>query len=260
MTHGGSGSSTGLNNAPSLIVLHVLYTASIRPWYLGHEARAVMKFMIVLTAGALHSSNGSTSDVRDFNGECKLLMIRLWLITLRITVILSCLAFAQDSKHAGAPEDATSPEMKRLATALAGDWNNVETMERSEFFPNGGGRRGISHCRLSTGGTTLSCEGESDGSAGKLNHLIVIWWDKDPKLYRFFTCFKDYGSGCQVRGTAHWEGDVFVNDFEESVKGTPTKFRDSFTEITPASHTLVAAMQTSSGSMQILITTRSTRR
>src|SRR5437868_6294606 len=105
MTHGGSGSSTGLNNAPSLIVLHVLYTASIRPWYLGHQARAVMKFMIVLTAGALHSSNGSTSDVRDFNGECKLLMIRLWLITLRITVILSCLAFAQDSKHAGAPED-----------------------------------------------------------------------------------------------------------------------------------------------------------
>ena len=87
----------------------------------------------------------------------------------------------------------------------------------------------------------------------------MIWWDKDAKIYRFFTCFKDYDSGCQVRGTAHWEGDVFVNDFEETVKGTPTKFRDSFIEITPTSHTLVAAMQTSSGNMRTLIS-RSTRR
>jgi len=188
-------------------------------------------------------------------------MIRLSLIVpLLCVLILPCLAFTQNRKSAGAPEDATSPEMKGLAVALAGDWNNVETMERSEFFPNGGGRRGISHCGLTTGGTILSCEGESDGSAGKLNHLVVIWWDKDAKIYRFFTCFKDYDSGCQVRGTAHWEGDVFVNDFEETVKGTPTKFRDSFIEITPTSHTLVAAMQTSSGNMRTLITTRSTRR
>lgn len=63
---------------------------------------------------------------------------------------------------------AASGEMARLAKALAGDWNNVETMERSSEFPNGGERRGNSHCELSTGGTTLTCEGQSDGSAGKL--------------------------------------------------------------------------------------------
>src|SRR5215469_6132759 len=52
--------------------------------------------------------------------------------------------------------------------------------------------------------------------------------------YGFFACFKDSGDAdCKVRGTAHWEGDVFVNDYTEEVDSKPTKFRDSFVEITP---------------------------
>jgi len=168
--------------------------------------------------------------------------------------IFSSVALAQRSSR-------PSPEMSRLAQALAGDWSNSEVMERSGFFPSGGERRGSSHCQLDTGGTTLICQGESDGTAGMLNHLIVMWWDDRAKLYGSFACFKENGdAGCKVRGTAHWEGDLFVNDYTEEVEGKPTKFRDSFVEITPKSHTLIAAMQLRDGSMRTLITTKSTRR
>ena len=37
------------------------------------------------------------------------------------------------------------PEMDRLAKALVGDWRTTETMERGEFFPNGGARHGVVH-------------------------------------------------------------------------------------------------------------------
>lgn len=187
-------------------------------------------------------------------------MERLFFIRfLAIGAIILSLAFAQD-KGISRPVESVTPQMARLAKALAGDWNNSETMEHSEFFPKGSERRGRSRCASETGGTALRCEGESDGSAGKLNHLIVIWWDNNAKLYGFFTCFKDDGgSGCKVRGTAHWEGDVFVNDYTENVDGKETKMRDSFIEIAPNSHTLIAAIETADGKMKTLITTRSTR-
>ena len=186
----------------------------------------------------------------------RLLFIRF----LALAVLLSPLTVAQEKAKA-LPAASVTPEMERLARALAGDWINRETMEHSRFFPNGGERSGTSHCVLETGGAALRCEGESDGSAGKLNHLIVIWWDDKGKLYGFFTCFKDKGgSGCKVRGSAHWEGDVFVNDYTEIVDGRETRMRDSFIEITPNSHTLTAAIETTDRKMKTLVTTRSARR
>jgi hypothetical protein len=179
---------------------------------------------------------------------------------LTLAVILPATTLAQDAPQSVSGVGDASAEMRRLAQALGGDWNNVETMERSESFPKGGGRTGTSHCGLTTDGVALLCEGNSDGSAGKLSHLIVIWWDKNAKLYGFFICFRDWGSGCEIRGTAHWEGDVFVNDYAENIKGRSTKMRDSFIDITPNSHTLVAAIETPDGKMRTLITTRSTRR
>jgi len=180
-------------------------------------------------------------------------------LSLIISVVFFCCSAL--GQHAGSTLEATSaPHIAKLARALVGDWNNVETMEPCERFPHGAERRGVSHCGLDTGGTTLMCQGSSDGSAGKLDHLIVIWWDKDAKNYGFFVCFKDWGSGCEIRGTARWEGDDFVNDYTEDVKGKPAKMRDTFTGITPNSHTLIAAIETADGKMKTLITTRSTRR
>lgn len=157
-------------------------------------------------------------------------------------------------------EPGASPEMDRLAKALGGDWNTVETMERSAFFPQGGSRHGVAHVRLVAGGTTLLYETQSDGSAGKLDGFLTIWWDKNAKLYRFFICFNNPNNPCNLRGTAHWEGETFVNEYEDVVKGKQTRWRDSFVQITPASYTLVAAMDLGDGTMKTMITTRSTRR
>src|SRR5690242_4233089 len=134
---------------------------------------------------------------------------------------------------------APSPEMQRLAKVFAGDWDTTESMERSEFFPNGGARQGRTRWRLAVGGAMLVGEGDSHGSAGPLHYLITIWWDKNTGNYGYFTCFKDSaGSSCRERGTAHWEGDNFVNDYEELEHGTKVKWRDSFVQITPTSHVL----------------------
>jgi hypothetical protein len=170
-------------------------------------------------------------------------------------------ACAQQTVKSTQPaESAANPEMARLAKALAGDWNTWESMVKSEFFPNGGSRSGHSHIRLIAAGTSLFAEFHSNGSAGKLDGLYVIWWDKPANIYRFFVCFNDSKSPCKLRGTAHWEGDNFVNDYEEMVGGKMTKCHDSFIYITPTSHTLTAAVDAGDGTMKTLITTTSTRR
>jgi hypothetical protein len=151
------------------------------------------------------------------------------------------------------------PEMDRLAQALVGDWNTTETMEHSEIFPNGGSRHGVVHVRLAAGGTTLLYEVHSDGPAGKLEGMLVIWWDKGASLYRLFGCFNNPAHPCKMRGSAHWDGETFVNDYEEIVNGNKTSWRDSFS-FTPSSHTLVAAVNAGNGKMKTLITTKATRR
>ena len=125
-----------------------------------------------------------------------------------------------------------------------------------QFFPNGGERKGRAHARLAAGGATLVMEGHSAGSAGPLSCIIVVWWDKDAKLYGYFTCFKDPDVGCEVRGTAHCHGDKFVNDYEEVVAGKKMKFRDTFQDIKPNSYTLVFVWVKDDGSTHPVIITK----
>ncbi len=68
----------------------------------------------------------------------------------RTTILVLTLVFAVASQGvavANAQEKtaSVSPEMSKLAKALAGDWDTTETMVRSEFFPDGGSRHGHSH-------------------------------------------------------------------------------------------------------------------
>jgi hypothetical protein len=91
---------------------------------------------------------------------------------------------------------AANPQMRRLAALLAGDWDSVEKMERSSFFPQGGSRRGKVHVRLASGGYTLVYEVHSNGTAGELDGFHVIWWDPKAKAYRFFACFNDAKEPC----------------------------------------------------------------
>jgi hypothetical protein len=169
-------------------------------------------------------------------------------------------AAAQQAQSTAPPSRASAvSEMERLAKALIGDWNTTETMEWGEFFPNGGSRRGVVHVRLAAGGTTLIYEVHSDGSAGKLDGMLVIWWDKDAGLYRVFVCFNNPSHPCEMRGTVHWEGDSFVNDYEVIAKGSKISWRDTFT-FKPTFYTLVAAMKAAEGAMQTQIMTKATRR
>jgi hypothetical protein len=186
-------------------------------------------------------------------------------VTLRVGVLVLITPFllraAAQQTHSTTPPSSSSvvPEMERLAKALVGDWNTTETMERGEVFPNGGSRHGLVHARLAAGGTTLIYEVHSDGSAGRLDGMLVIWWDKAANFYRVFVCFNNPNHPCEMRGTGRWEGDSFVNDYEETVKGKKAPWRDTFT-FTPTSHTLVAAMEVENGTMKTLITTKATRR
>lgn len=174
--------------------------------------------------------------------------------------VLALLPGAEKGQSNAPTRSASGPEIERLAKALAGDWDTAETMERSEFFPNGGSRQGIAHVRLVAGGTTLLDEVRSNGSAGELDGMVAIWWDQGASAYRFFVCFNDPRHPCKVRGTARWEGDRFINDYEETVNGRKSLWRDTFLDITSTSHTLVAAVDSGDGNMKTLITTRSTRR
>lgn len=131
-------------------------------------------------------------------------------------------------------------------------------MERGQFFPSGGSREGTVHARLASGGYTLLYEVHSDGSAGKLDGFLTIWWDQGTKLYYVIACFNNPSSPCRMRGTAQWNGESFVNDYHSTVDGKDTHWRDIFT-FTPNSHTLVAALDTGNGTLKTVITTKASR-
>lgn len=173
-------------------------------------------------------------------------------------LVLAIASWAQQKASSALP--AMVPEMQKLESAFVGDWKTTETMERSQFFPNGGGRSGIAHFRMGPGGYSLIGEGHSDGSAGKLEFMIVTWWDPSERLYQYFVCFNGATRPCRIRGTAHWEGNTFVNEYESSEGGKNAKWKDTFTDITANSFVLVAAMQLEDGSMKTMITTKNDRR
>jgi len=158
-------------------------------------------------------------------------------------------------------DSAVVPEMARLAKVLAGDWNTVEIVQHGRPVAEGEGRRGTVHVTLAGGGTVLVSEGHSVGTVGgDLRWFITIWWNPAAKNYRFLTCFKTPGeAGCELRGTAHWEGDTFLNDYEEMINGKRTKMRDVWSDIMPNSHTLTAEYDTGNGVMKPYVVSHDTR-
>jgi hypothetical protein len=172
------------------------------------------------------------------------------------TVMLSAAAYGQSA------DSAASPEMARLAKALAGDWNTVEVVQNGAPVPEGAGRRGQTQVRLAGGGTALLSEGHAVGRVGgDLRWFMTFWWDHDARLYRLLTCFRaGDDTGCELRGTAHWEGDIFVNDYTEPVNGMPTKMQDRWTDITPSSITLTELHDSGHGIMRPFVVSHAARR
>jgi len=180
-----------------------------------------------------------------------------------LALVVPCLA--EDPPKAAKPfpnGSAVIPEMARLAQVFAGDWNTVEIVQHGSPVPNGVGRRGIVHARLTGGGTALVSEGHSVGTVGgDLQWFITIWWDPNANLYRFLTCFRTpTDAGCELRGTAHWNGDTFVNDYEEVINGKRIKAQDVWTDITANSHTLTESHDVGNGVMKPYVVSHNTRK
>ncbi len=129
-----------------------------------------------------------------------------------------------------------SPEMQRLLNAFAGSWTVSETFEVSASR-EGKARQGTASFRACPGFSLIE-EYKSNGSAGELRFLAVLWWDDVAKIYRILTCANN--DGCQARGSAKWEGDTLVNSWEEEVNGKTAALKDSFVDISPASFRLVS--------------------
>src|SRR5260370_11973595 len=158
-------------------------------------------------------------------------------------LVTSAGSFGQTPK--GSKPTATSPlspqlrpssEMERLLQAFVGSWNIRESFEISAS-KRGAAREGTAVFREGPGFSLME-DYRSNGSAGELRFLGILWWDPHAQLYRLFTCANN--DGCQVRGTLRWDGQTLANTWEEKIQGKKVAFKDSFREILPASFTLVS--------------------
>ena len=137
-------------------------------------------------------------------------------------------------KESIAPQ--ASPEMRRLSDAFLGNWRVSESFE-IEPAKRGMTREGTASFRLGAG-VSLVEDYHSNGSAGDLHFLALLWWDGSKHFYRLLTCANN--SGCELRGSARWEGNALVNSWQEDVQGQTATFEDSFRDITPSSFVLVS--------------------
>lgn len=184
-------------------------------------------------------------------------MKRSFLLLFVIAVLLSSPSICAKEKQAPPNAAANSPrvEVQKLLRFFEGTWTVFENIQKGEFFPKGGARTGTAKITPGPGRLSLVEDYHSNGSAGKLDLLAVIWWDSAAQIYRPLICAND-GDGCVVRGTVHWQGNTLINDYDAVVGGKKRKMRDSFTDITPTSFTLVAAVFTQGSEWQPIITTR----
>lgn len=152
------------------------------------------------------------------------------------------------------PASAAHPEMHRLFRAFLGRWTVKETFERNEYSPGGGERSGTARFTAGSGGTSLLEEYHADGSAGRIDFLMVVWWDPGTRTYHTFTCTNGHDA-CAMRGSATWAGASFVSDYEQSINGMSTKLQDVYSDITPATFKLVSGIPGEEPKLQPLITT-----
>ena len=179
-------------------------------------------------------------------------------VRLIALVVMSSWLCAPAQQKRPVPSSAANParvEVYKLLRSFEGSWSVFENFQRGEFFPKGGSRRGTAKITAGPGRLSLVEDYHSNGSAGELDLLAIIWWDTTTRTYHPLICAND-GDGCVARGTARWQGDKFINDYDEVIGGKKRKMRDTFSDITPNSFTLVAAVFTQGSEWQTLITTK----
>jgi hypothetical protein len=143
---------------------------------------------------------------------------------------------ASDTKRPAETEVRASPEMERLLNAFVGKWLVKETFQ-VDASKKGRTRDGTANFRAGPGFSLIE-EYRSNGSAGDLRFLALLWWDPKSQVYRLLACANN--DGCRLRGTARWEGMSLVNTWDEEIEGKKMFFQDSFVDISPSSFTLVS--------------------
>jgi hypothetical protein len=167
---------------------------------------------------------------------------RFCVLMMSSIALLSTLGRCQNSEktvahnHSDNQRLHPSAEIERLLKAFKGDWSVSENFEVSASKQ---GRTRQGRATFTVGpGFSLVENYRSTGSAGDLRFLGILWWDPKSNVYPFFTCAND--RGCNVRGSARWEGNDLVNTWEEEADGKRAAFKDSFVDISPASFTLIS--------------------
>jgi hypothetical protein len=158
-----------------------------------------------------------------------------------ISIAISCALWGQPQRADGSDTKSEtgihpSPEMERLLNAFVGKWAVKETFEVSAS-KRGETREGTATFRAGPGFSLIE-DYQSKGSGGALHFLALFWWDPKSQLYPLLTCANN--NGCELRGTARWEGRNLVNSWEEETEGRKISFKDSFLDISPSSFTLVS--------------------
>ena len=105
--------------------------------------------------------------------------------------------------------------MERLLSAFVGKWAVKEMFEVSAS-KQGKTREGTATFRAGPGFSLIE-DYRWHGSAGELQFLALLWWDPKSQVYPLLTCANN--DGCQLRGTARWEGPNLVNTWEEEIEG-----------------------------------------
>lgn len=162
--------------------------------------------------------------------------------------------FVQDSAQQAAK---SSPEVDRLRF-LVGDWKIDAVYPKSDLFPNGGEEHGTYSCHPGPGGFSMVAEFKADGLEGHIEGLDVTTWDPQEKAYRMYTFGNVFPGAYETRGD--WDGDNFVLTGDFAVGDTKITFKQSTHQDSPDTITLQEWFSQAGGQMQLMQTTKATRK
>jgi hypothetical protein len=151
----------------------------------------------------------------------------------------------------------SSPEVDRLRF-LVGDWKIDSVYPKSDLFLNGGEEHGTYSCHPGPGGFSLVANFIADGLEGHIEGLDVTTWDPQEKAYRMYTFGNGFAGAYESHGD--WGGDNFVLTGDFAMGDTKFTFKQSTHQDSPDSLTLQEWFSQAGGQMQLMQTTKATRK
>lgn len=121
-----------------------------------------------------------------------------------------------------------SPEVKRLADVLAGEWKTTEKFEADRSGATGSG---VFSIRSGPGGNSLILDYTSQSTIGRYSSTRVIYWDRQADRYQAFYCDSMQPRGCGEAGSGAWEGQDLIFESTSQGHSGPIKMRESFSDI-----------------------------